>query len=157
MPIRLSVCSTRESESERDQTSDVTTPSPEVLSKLEIPREKKTRRKAAPIIVIALIAMGLLSAALLFLATRQSDRQPTPAKAKPQSSAAMAVARPANPGEIVLTVSGYIIPRERIEISPKFQGTVKWIGVKKGDRVKKGDVMVLLVDDEYRARVMEGE
>jgi HlyD family secretion protein len=157
MPIRLSVCSTRESESERDQTSDVTTPSPEVLSKLEIPREKKTRRKAAPIIVIALIAMGLLSAALLFLATRQSDRQPIPAKAKPQSSAAMAVARPANPGEIVLTVSGYIIPRERIEISPKFQGTVKWIGVKKGDRVKKGDVMVRLEDDEYAARVIEAQ
>ena len=30
-----------------------------------------------------------------------------------------------------------IIPRERIEISPKFQGTVKWIGVKKGDEVLK--------------------
>jgi RND family efflux transporter MFP subunit len=60
-------------------------------------------------------------------------------------------------GEPVLTVSGYVIPRERIEISPKFQGTVKWIGVKKGDDVKKGDVMVLLVDDEYRAHVTEGE
>ena len=57
----------------------------------------------------------------------------------------------------MLTVSGYVIPRERIEISPKFQGTVKWIGVKKGDEVKKGDVIVLLEDDEYRARVMEIE
>jgi HlyD family secretion protein len=66
-------------------------------------------------------------------------------------------ATPSKPGESVLTVSGYIIPRERIEISPKFQGTVKWIGVKKGDDVKKGDVMVLLEDDEYRARVMENE
>ena len=44
----------------------------------------------------------------------------------------------------MLTVSGYVIPRERIEISPKFMGTVKWIGVKKGDEVKKNDVIVLL-------------
>jgi len=29
--------------------------------------------------------------------------------------------------------------------------------VKKGDDVKKGDVMVLLEDDEYRARVMQSE
>ena len=36
-------------------------------------------------------------------------------------------------------------------------GTVKWIGVKKGDEVKKGDVIVSLEDDEYRARVMETE
>lgn len=62
-----------------------------------------------------------------------------------------------NSGEPTLTVSGYVIPRERIELSPKFQGTVKWIGVKKGDEVKKGDVIVLLEDDEYRAHVMETE
>jgi RND family efflux transporter MFP subunit len=60
-------------------------------------------------------------------------------------------------GDAVLTVSGYIIPRERIEISPKFMGTVKWIGVKKGDRVQKDDVLVRLEDDEYRARVLTAE
>jgi RND family efflux transporter MFP subunit len=64
---------------------------------------------------------------------------------------------PVKAGEPVLTVRGYVIPRERIEISPKFMGTVKWIGVKKGDEVKKNDVIVLLEDDEYRARVMESE
>jgi len=57
----------------------------------------------------------------------------------------------------VLTVSGYIVPRERIEISPKFQGTVTWIGVKKGDRVNRGDVIVKLEDAEYRARVLEAQ
>jgi len=34
---------------------------------------------------------------------------------------------------------------------------VQWIGVKKGDPVKKGDVLVRLEDDEYRARVLEAE
>jgi HlyD family secretion protein len=55
----------------------------------------------------------------------------------------------------VLTVSGYIIARERIEISPRFMGVVKWIGVKKGDAVTNGQVVVLLDDSEYRARLAE--
>jgi len=56
-----------------------------------------------------------------------------------------------------LTVSGYIINRERIELSPRFLGVVKWIGVKKGDAVTNGQVVVLLDDAEYRARLNEAE
>lgn len=58
---------------------------------------------------------------------------------------------------VALTVSGYIINRERIEISPRFLGVVKWIGVKKGDPVTNGQVVVLLDDAEYRARLNEAE
>jgi RND family efflux transporter MFP subunit len=57
----------------------------------------------------------------------------------------------------VLTVSGYIIARERIEISPRFMGVVKWIGVKKGDSVTNGQTVVLLDDAENRARLIEVE
>ena len=57
----------------------------------------------------------------------------------------------------VLTVSGYIINRERIEISPRFLGVVKWIGVKKGDAVTNGQVVVQLDDAEYRARLLEAQ
>lgn len=57
----------------------------------------------------------------------------------------------------VLTVSGYIINRERIEISPRFMGMVKWIGVRKGDSVTNGQMVVLLDDAEYRARQRELE
>src|SRR5205085_10131575 len=57
----------------------------------------------------------------------------------------------------VLTVSGYIVNRERIEISPRFLGVVKWIGVKKGDAVTNGQVVVLLDDAEYKARLNEAE
>jgi HlyD family secretion protein len=59
--------------------------------------------------------------------------------------------------DVVLTVSGYIINRERIELSPRFQGVVKWIGVKKGDSVQKDQVVVLLDDAEQKARLMETE
>lgn len=57
----------------------------------------------------------------------------------------------------VLTVSGYIINRERIEISPRFMGVVNWIGVKKGDSVTNGQVVVLLDDVEYKARLLQAE
>lgn len=57
----------------------------------------------------------------------------------------------------VLTVSGYIVSRERIEISPRFLGVVKWIGVKKGDAVTNGQIVVQLDDAEYRARRLQAE
>jgi len=59
--------------------------------------------------------------------------------------------------DVVLTVSGYIINRERIEISPRFMGQVKWIGVKKGDAVTNGQVVVLLDDTEFKARLAQAD
>jgi HlyD family secretion protein len=66
-------------------------------------------------------------------------------------------ATPAKAGDSVLEVSGYIINRERIEISPRFMGMVTWIGVKKGDAVTNGQVVVLLDDSEFRARLAQAE
>jgi HlyD family secretion protein len=57
----------------------------------------------------------------------------------------------------VLVVSGYIVNRERIELSPRFMGVVTWIGVKKGDTVTNGQVVVLLDDTEFKARLQEAE
>jgi HlyD family secretion protein len=72
------------------------------------------------------------------------------------SSTAMNQAAGSSP-DAVLTVSGYIINRERIELSPRYLGTVTWIGVKKGDAVTNGQVVVTLDDAEYKARVHEVE
>jgi HlyD family secretion protein len=63
----------------------------------------------------------------------------------------------ATPSDVVLETSGYIINRERIEISPRFMGVVKWVGVKKGDAVTNGQVVVLLDDVEYQARLKQAE
>jgi len=57
----------------------------------------------------------------------------------------------------ILTVNGYIVNRERIEISPRFLGVVKWIGVKKGDVVTNGQIVVQLDDAEYRARMLQAQ
>ena len=73
------------------------------------------------------------------------------------SAATEATAPSTTAKDSVLTVSGYIINRERIEISPRFMGVVKWIGVKKGDSVTNGQVVVLLDDVEYQARLLQAE
>ena len=125
----------------------------ETLSKLTIDREKKSRRRIGPVTLLILVVTAIGIGFMIFVATGKAERKPIPSKtATAETPAPTALAKP---GDVILTVSGYVIPRERIEISPKFQGTVKWIGVKKGDVVKRGDVLVQLEDDEQQARLME--
>jgi RND family efflux transporter MFP subunit len=119
---------------------------------LTIDPEKKSHRRIGPFALLALVVAAIAVGVVIFAATGKAERKPVPS---PADTAAGEPVTPATPNDVVLTVSGYVIPRERIEISPKFQGTVKWIGVKKGDIVKKGDVLVQLEDDEQQARVME--
>ena len=55
-------------------------------------------------------------------------------------------------GSTVLTATGYIVPHHKINVNSKVTGRVKWIGVEKGDKVKEGQVLVRLEDDEFRAQ-----
>jgi HlyD family secretion protein len=55
-------------------------------------------------------------------------------------------------GAVVLTATGYIVPHHKINVNSKVTGRVKWIGVEKGDKVKEGQVLVKLEDDEFRAQ-----
>src|SRR5690242_1621356 len=55
-------------------------------------------------------------------------------------------------GGIVLSATGYIVPHHKINVNSKVTGLVKWIGVEKGDKVKEGQVLVRLEDNEFRAQ-----
>jgi HlyD family secretion protein len=57
----------------------------------------------------------------------------------------------------ILSATGYIIAAHKIEVASKVNGRVAWIGVEKGDRVRQGQTLVRLEDDEYRARLLEAE
>ena len=57
--------------------------------------------------------------------------------------------------QVILTATGYIIAAHKIEVASKVNGRVAWIGVDKGDKVKAGQVLVRLEDDEYRAQVVQ--
>src|SRR5437899_3218152 len=55
----------------------------------------------------------------------------------------------------VLVASGYIVAHHKISLSSKVMGKVAWVGVEKGDLVKKGQVLVRLEDPEYRANLLQ--
>ena len=62
----------------------------------------------------------------------------------------------AGPG-VALNATGYIVAHHEIEVASKVVGRVAGIGVEKGDRVKAGQVLVRLEDDEYRAQLEQAK
>ena len=139
----------------------------EKLKDLQIQPEHKQRRQR-PFWIIVLMVLAVVVTALFFArpwSPEKTRRMKGAADAMTNSAStdnSPATAAPTNSpteakGDTVLTVSGYIINRERIEISPRFLGVVKWIGVKKGDAVTNGEVVVLLDDTEYKGRLAQAE
>jgi len=60
-------------------------------------------------------------------------------------------------GTVVLNATGYIVAHHKIQVASKVVGKVAWIGVEKGDKVKEGQVIVRLEDDEYRAQLTQAK
>ncbi len=60
-------------------------------------------------------------------------------------------------GGVVLSAGGYIVAHHKINVNSKVTGRVKWIGVEKGDKVKEGQVLVRLEDDEFRAQYQQAQ
>ncbi len=56
---------------------------------------------------------------------------------------------------IILNATGYIIAAHNIQVASKVIGRVAWIGVEKGDKVREGQTIVRLEDDEYRAQLQQ--
>lgn len=69
------------------------------------------------------------------------------------SAAEVIIAGQSAGNRTALTVSGYVVAHHKIEVGSKVMGRVQWIGVEKGDKVKKGQVLVRLEDTEFRAQV----
>src|SRR6266567_5182795 len=57
----------------------------------------------------------------------------------------------------VLSASGYIVAHHKINVNSKVTGRVAWIGVEKGDRVKEGQVVVRLENEEFQASVEQAK
>jgi HlyD family secretion protein len=144
----------------------------EKLKGLQINPEEKSRPQRAFWSILLVVAAVLLATIFFIKPWAKDNRElanDAATSTNNSSSANTAVAKSAAEAtaqknsaaaaskDSVLTVNGYIINRERIEISPRFLGMVKWIGVKKGDAVTNGQVVVKLDDTEYRARLLEAE
>ena len=69
----------------------------------------------------------------------------------PEVEVVRATAESNDVGGTVLSATGYIVAHHTINVNSKVTGRLAWIGVEKGDKVKEGQVLVRLEDQEFRA------
>jgi len=115
------------------------------LNKLRIDRSQRgdTRRSGggkwiAVALILALVGAG---AAYAFLGRPRTIVVNT-VKPRLESSSDAAV----------LVATGYVIAHHKIQVGSKIAGRVAWIGVDKGDRVAKDQIVVRLEDREFKAQ-----
>jgi HlyD family secretion protein len=75
----------------------------------------------------------------------------------PEVETARATVESGPVGGTILNATGYIVAHHKINVNSKVTGRVKWIGVEKGDKVKEGQVLVKLEDDEFRAQYLQAK
>lgn len=120
------------------------------LEGLRIDRSSMSEPPQSPFWSRAFILVGIAVVALLgiaALAYRFLGDVPEVSVVRAQAEGGSNVA-----GSTVLTATGYIVAHHQINVNSKVTGRVKWIGVEKGDKVKEGQVLVRLEDDEFRAQ-----
>jgi HlyD family secretion protein len=121
----------------------------EDLQSLRIDRSERGAGKGEPpawarryiVIGIAVVAVLSLSALGYRLFSRDV----------PEVEVTRASAESSDVGGTVLSATGYIVAHHTINVNSKVTGRLAWIGVEKGDKVKEGQVLVRLEDDEFRA------
>ena len=96
-------------------------------------------------VVMAVVLIGVIIA---LLGRRAGPIDVQTLVVKPSSSGSAA---------IVLNATGYIIAAHKIELAPRVVGRVAWVGVERADKVKAGQELVRLEDEEYRARLVQAE
>jgi HlyD family secretion protein len=123
------------------------------LNKLRIDRSEKARRDDPPRgrWVVAGIVMFVIAFALFWLLGSAHAIEVKTIRVRiPEGSEASA-------DPVVLNATGYIVAAHKIELASKVIGRVAWVGVEMGDKIDKGQTLVRLEDDEYRARVAQAE
>ena len=121
----------------------------EDLQSLRIDRTERGAGSAEPpawarrYIVIGIVIVVLLSVSALAYRLLSRDT--------PEVEVARASAESSDVGGTVLSATGYIVAHHTINVNSKVTGRLAWIGVEKGDKVKEGQVLVRLEDEEFRA------
>ncbi len=124
------------------------------LKNLRIDRSKRRSDEPSPWAVRWIVA-GVTLLALLGLANFLYGRLNAATEVDVIRVHAINTGGGGSENNVILNATGYIIAAHKIELASKVQGKVSWIGVEKGNKVRQGQVLVRLEDDEYRARVME--
>jgi HlyD family secretion protein len=121
----------------------------EDLQSLRIDRTERGRSSGEPpawarrYIVIGIVVVCVLSLSALGYRVMFRDAQ--------EVEVVRAAAETSEVGGTVLSATGYIVAHHTINVNSKVTGRLAWIGVEKGDKVKEGQVLVRLEDEEFRA------
>jgi len=115
------------------------------LNKLKIDKSKREQPPARRGLTVLILILFLLVGAALAYNFWQ----------RPAAMATVEVVRPRierSSQSAVLMAAGYVVAHHKIQVGSKIAGRVAWIGVEKGDRVRRDQVVVRLEDREYRAQ-----
>jgi HlyD family secretion protein len=118
------------------------------LKSLRIDRSEQTGGET-PVWARRYIIVGIAIVVLLGLAALGYRLL---ASGVPEVEVARAQVESSEVGGTILSATGYIVAHHKISVNSKVTGRVKWIGVEKGDKVKEGQILVRLEDDEFRAQ-----
>lgn len=119
----------------------------EKISKLKIIQKEQVtvpgrRSWKYPLAVLLLIAMGIVSVVLYEYGLL------TPASSVRITSVAWVY-----PAQIVteFNASGYVVPQRKASVASKGTGRLEYLAVKEGSRVKEGDILARLENDDLKA------
>ena len=107
------------------------------------PEEPKWSKRFILAGIGALVVLGIVALAVRLFSSSIPEVQTVRATAVNSSSS----------GDTVLQAAGYIVAHHTIDVNSKVTGRIAWIGVENGDKVKAGQVLVRLEDQEFRAQV----
>jgi HlyD family secretion protein len=126
------------------------------LKRLRIDRSQNTGRPAQGKLLSRLLILGLLALPISgWFIYQQLGAATVVETVRVQARSTLPSGE--IPGSMVLNATGYIVAAHKIELASKVSGRVAWIGVDKGDRVSRGQPLVKLEDEEFRARVVEAQ
>src|SRR5436190_659991 len=126
---------------------DVHSPSRD-LSALRIQRDPDRPRSRAPWVLLALVLLGAAGVGgWIWHGGKRAIEVET------------GWVRLAGSGDTgaLLSASGYIIPDRKADVSSRMFGTLEWVGIEVGSKVKKGDIMGRIANADIAAQVEEAK
>ena len=107
------------------------------------PEEPKWSKRFIVSGIAVLVLLGLVALGVRIFSSSIPEVQTV--RATPVTSSSSS-------GDTILQAAGYIVAHHTIDVNSKVTGRIAWIGVEKGDKVKAGQVLVRLEDQEFKAQ-----
>jgi len=128
----------------------------EELASLRIERDPPRRRRWGRWVVL-LVLLAAVSAGAMYLVRTKPALLDFAAPEVESVQASVQTTSGRSAGTPILTASGYLVARHESVISSRIQGILSALYVEEGSYVKKGEVIALLEDSDYKAAVVKAK